>query len=345
MNRTLKEQQGKITIVEIAKELNISTSTVSRALNDNSKISDATKQRVREVAKKMGYELNLVASSLSKNKTNLIGIILPKLNSHFFSNALSGIQEIAKGKGYQVIICQTDESSDQEKEMVKALNAARVDGVIASLTVETRDISHFDVLKRNKIPVAMFDRVHFDIPGPKIVIDNYEGAYRATEHLIKTGCKRIAHLAGPQECKVFEERAKGFTDALKNNGVSLPPQFLLASDLNEKDAHDAFQFWMNKKERPDAIFTSNVTTGLIINTLSKNHGIKVPDDLSLITFGNEPCNEYIVPSLSAVEMPGKEMGKSAAAHLINAIESKKEDNRVEIKPFQLLIRNSSFMSH
>ena len=337
------DKKGEITINDIAKALNIAASTVSRALNDSAKISDKTKQKVRQAAQEMGYELNLVASSLSKNKTNLIGVILPKLSSQFFAKALSGIEEVAQIAGYKIIICQTNESYLQEMEMTKVMNSARVDGVIACLSMETQNVDHFNVFLRKEVPVAMFDRVNFNVPGPKVVVDNYEGAYKATEHLINVGCKRIAHLGGPQNCKVFEDRAKGFSDALKHHDLPLLPQFLLASDLTEKDARDAMQLWMGLDQKPDAIFTGSATTGLIITSIAKNYGVKIPEELSIISFGNEPCNEFMVPSLSAVDMPGLDMGKAVAAHLIESIETKSTDSPLVLKPIQLLIRNSSFV--
>jgi len=336
------KRKGEITINDIAKELNISPSTVSRALNDNAKISDATKERVRKVAQDLGYELNLVASSLSKNKTNIIGVIIPHIGSQFFSQALSGIQEVAQAKGYNVIICQTNESVQQEVEMTKVMNSARVDGVVACLTMETEDVSHFDVFAKKNIPVAMFDRVNYAIPGPKIVVDNYEAAYLATEHLVTIGCKRIAHLAGSLASKVFEDRAEGYKDALKKHGIPLLSQYLLSSDLTEKDARDATKLWMSLPEKPDGIVAGSASSGLLIASAAKSMGVKLPEELSLISLGNERCNEIITPSLSAVDMPGLEMGRSAADHLIKCIKKGKVDGGITLKPIQLVIRNSSF---
>lgn len=340
---SIDNKKGEITINDIAKALNIAASTVSRALNDSAKISEKTKQKVRVAAQEMGYELNLVASSLSKNKTNLIGVILPKLSSQFFAKALSGIEEVAQAAGYKIIICQTNESYQQEVEMTKVMNSARVDGVIACLAMETQKVDHFGVFLRKDVPVAMFDRVNFNVPGPKVVVDNYEGAFKATEHLINVGCNRIAHLGGPQSCKVFVDRANGFKEALKTHNLPLLPQLLLASDLNEKDARDAMQIWMGLDKKPDAILTASATTGLIITSIAKKYGVKIPDDLSIISFGNEPCNEFMVPSLSAVDMPGYDMGKEVASHLIQCIETKSKESPLVLKPIQLLIRNSSFV--
>ncbi len=335
-------KKGEITINDIAKELNISPSTVSRALNNNVKISEATKERVRKVAQELGYELNLVASSLSKNKTNIIGVIIPHIGSQFFAQALSGIQEVAQSNGYNVIICQTNESVQQEVEMTKVMNSARVDGLVSCLTMETKDVSHFNVFSRKNIPVAMFDRVSYTISGPKIVVDNYEAAYLATEHLVNVGCKRIAHLAGSLSSKVFEDRAEGFKYALRKNKLPLLSQFLLASDLTEQDARDATKLWMSLPEKPDGIVAGSASAGLLIASAVKGLGVKMPEELSLISLGNERCNEIMTPSLSAIDIPGLEMGRSAAEQLINCIKNGTTDSSIILKPIQLLIRNSSF---
>ncbi|WP_439183239.1 LacI family DNA-binding transcriptional regulator [Carboxylicivirga taeanensis] len=337
-----KEKKGEITINDIARELNISPSTVSRALNDHAKISEATKKKVKDMARDLGYEINLVASSLSKNKTNVIGVIIPHLGSQFFAKALSGIQEVASDNGYNVIISQTNESVQQEIEMTRVMNSARVDGVVCCLTMETTDVSHFNVFVKKGVPVAMFDRVNYSVPGPKVVVDNYEAGYVATEHLINIGCKKLAHLGGIVSSKVFEERAEGFNDALKKNGLPLLPQFLLASDLTEQDARDAARLWMSLPDRPDGIVAASASTGLVIASTVKSMGMALPESISIISLGNERCNEFVSPSLSAVDMPGYEMGKSAAEQLISCINKGVVDSSIILKPIQLLIRNSSF---
>lgn len=337
-----KEKKGEITINDIAKELNISPSTVSRALNNNMKISDATKEKVKAVARDLGYELNLVASSLSKNKTNVIGVIIPHLGSQFFAKALSGIQEVARENGYNVIISQTNESLQQEIEMTRVMNSARVDGLVCCLTMETKEVDHFNVFVKKGVPVAMFDRVSYSVPGPKIVVDNYEAGYVATEHLINQGCRRIAHLGGAVSSKVFQERAEGYQDALKKHGIELLPQYLLSSDLSEQDARDAMRLWMNLSEKPDGIVAASASSGLVLASAAKSLGVGLPDELLIISLGNERCNEFVTPSLSAVDMPGYEMGKAAVEQLIKCIDEGVDESSITLKPIQLLIRNSSF---
>lgn len=339
---TNKHKKESVTISDIAKKLNIATSTVSRALNNNEKISEATKKKVQDVALELGYEISLAASSLVKKTTNLIGIIVPKVGSQFYADVINGIQEKAQQHGYKVIICQSNENLKQEIEMTKVLNAARVDGVISCLSMETKGVEHFQAFEKNNIPIVMFDRVSYDIHGPKVVIDNYEAGYVATNHLIKIGCKNIAHLSGNTELKAFESRTLGFKDALKENKLPLHPQFLLSCDLSEKDIRTALKMWMNAPQKPDAIITSSANSGLILTTVLKSMGYNIPEDLSIITLGNTPSNDFITPTLSAINIPGKEIGKSSFDELISCIKEGKSNNNISVKPIQLLIRNSSF---
>jgi DNA-binding LacI/PurR family transcriptional regulator len=208
--------------------------------------------------------------------------------------------------------------------------------------METKDVSHFDVFAKKGIPVAMFDRVSYAVPGPKIVVDNYEAAYTATEHLINLGCKRIAHLGGVTSSKVFNDRIEGYKDALSKNELPLLPQFLLSSDLTEQDARDAMRIWLNLPEKPDGIVAASASTGLIIAASAKASSLKLPEELSIISLGNERCNEFVTPSISAVDMPGYDMGRAAVEKLIECIKAEKVDSSITLKPIQLLIRNSSF---
>lgn len=336
------ERQGAITINDIARELNISPSTVSRALNDSSKISENTRAQVKAVALRLGYQINQTASALSKSKTNVLGIILPRLSSSFFSKALSGIEEVANSKGYRVLICQSNENLAQETEMVKLLISSRVDGVVAALAMESGEAEHFNLFTRNRIPVAMFDRVSFNIPGPKVIVDNYDGAFRATEHLIQNGYNRIAHLTGPLSSKVFEERLNGYRDALALHKIKEDPQLILSCNLDEKDTREAFNHWMRMPQKPDAVFTGSSSSGLVVCAVAKSKGISIPAELGVISFGSEQCHDLMTPTLSAVDMPGSDMGKTATELLIQSIEQKREDNSLILNPIKLLVKNSSF---
>lgn len=176
----------------------------------------------------------------------------------------------------------------------------------------------------------------------KIIVDNFDGAFQAVSHLIKTGCKKIAHLGGPSDCKVFQERARGFQEALEINQIELLPNFLLATDLTHEDVRGVFKRWMTALQRPDGIFVAGSDAGLLFTKMAVEAGIKVPDELAIVTFGDEPANEYICPSLSAVEMPGYDMGRTSISQLFDAIEGRSGDSGTIVKPLQLIVRRSSF---
>lgn len=331
-----------ITINDIARELNVSPSTISRALNNKSQISEKTKKLVRQKAAELGYDINLVASSLSKNKSTIIGVLLPNINRYFFSQVVSGIESLANDKGYQIIIAQTNESLEREIEVARMFNSTRVAGVIACLSVKTTDVSHLNKLMKNGIPLVLFDRVNYSMECKKIIVDNFDGAFQAVSHLIKMGCKKIAHLGGPSDCKVFQERARGFKDALEVNELALLPDFLLATDLTHEDVRAVYKRWMLAPQKPDGVFVAASDAGLLYTKMAVESGIMVPDELAIVTFGDEPANEYISPSLSAVEMPGYEMGRTAIGQLFDAIEGRSGGSETIVKPLQLIVRRSSF---
>lgn len=330
-----------ITINDIARSLDIAPSTVSRALNDSRRISEATRQKVRQKARELGYELNLIASSLSKHRTGTMGLVVPNISQSFFSLAVSGIESVTRENDCRLIIAQSNESLEREKDILRMFQSYRVDGVIASLSIETNDISHFKELQDKRIPLVLFDRVHYGLECTRVVVDNYEGAFKAASHLISSGCRRPAHLGGPLKNRLFRERADGFAEALAKHGTPLLPNFLLSTDLTHTDVQDAMRLWMNQPEPPDGIFTASASTGLLLTRIARNLHIRIPDDLALITFGNEPCHEYTVPSLSAIDMPGYEMGSTAAEHLFRAVSNPKTEKKLVIKPLQLYIRNST----
>ena len=331
-----------VTINDIARELNISPSTVSRALNNSSKISESKKIQIRQKAAELGYALNLVASSLSKNKTNIIGVVIPGTESYFYSQALKGIEEAARTAGYKILISQTNDSYDREKDALMLLQSARVDGIIASMALDTSETNHFNKLINNRIPLVLFDRVNFSIPCHKVIVDNYDGAFQATSHLIKTRCKRLAYLGGPANCTIFQDRAKGFKDALKHSGIEPQAGFMLTTDLTYTDVLEVMKRWMSLPQPPDGIFAATSSSGLLATKLATDAGINVPQDLAIVAFGYQPANDYIVPGLSAVEMSGYDMGKAATTELLNEITGSPGEISNIILPVNLVIRNSSF---
>ncbi|TCO06097.1 LacI family DNA-binding transcriptional regulator [Natronoflexus pectinivorans] len=331
-----------ITINDIARELNVAPSTVSRALNNSNKISEKTKDLIRDKAAELGYDLNMVASSLSRKQTNIIGVMVPSVNRHFFSQVVSGIEELAYDAGYRIIIAQTNELAEREKDILTLFNSTRVDGIIACLSLETSDVTRFSKILKNGIPLVLIDRVSYELDCPKIVVDNHEGAFQAVSHLVRSGCKRIAHLGGPMGCPVFKERSKGYLDAMQKAGLPIHAKYHLSTDLSTRDVQEAMKVWMSMPEPPDGIFTSDSHTGLVATKIATESGLRVPEEISFVAFGDDPAHEYIVPSLSSIEVPGNEMGRSAMQLILEQCLGESIDVQTIIKPIQLIIRSSSF---
>ena len=336
-------ENGKVTIHDIAKELNIDSSTVSRALSNNPRVKQKTKDRILEKANEMGYQRNLLASSLRNNKTNTIGVIVPRISRHFFSSAIAGIEETAYEAGYNVIICQSLEQLNREQKIANTLLANRVDGVLISVSMETTDSDYLQIFKKNGTPLVFFDR-HCDIPGnSNVVIDDFQGGFDATEHLILQGCKKIAHFSGPQELEIYKNRFKGYKSALEKHNIKLDSNLVIPSKLMEIDGIESAKKLLSQTIPIDGIFSSNDTAAISALQYLKGKGIKIPEDIAIVGFSNEPISSVIEPSLTTIDQPGFEMGKIAANLLLAQINDKPDTIVAEtiiLKPV-LIKRNSS----
>jgi LacI family transcriptional regulator len=336
-------ENGKITIHDIAKELNIDSSTVSRALSNNPRVKQKTKDRVLEKANELGYQRNLLASSLRNNKTNTIGVIVPRISRHFFSSAIAGIEETAYEAGFNVIICQSLEQLNREQKIANTLSANRVDGVLISVSMETTDSDYLQIFKKNGTPLVFFDR-HCDIPGnSNVIIDDFQGGFEATEHLILQGCKKIAHFSGPQELEIYKNRFKGYKSALEKHNIKLDDNLVIPSKLMELDGIESAKKLLSQPISIDGIFSSNDTAAISALQYLKGEGIKIPEDIAIVGFSNEPISSVIEPSLTTIDQPGFEMGKIAANLLLSQINNKPVKIVAEtiiLKPF-LIKRNSS----
>lgn len=335
----------QITIKDIARSLKISPSTVSRALKDHPDISPATKKAVRELATELDYQPNSVALSLRKSKTFTIGVIIPQIVHHFFSTVISGIEDVAYKAGYHVMICQSNESFDREKASAQALLASRVDGMLVSVAQETKDIKHFETLLGRGIPIVFFDRVASGLDTSSVVVDDFGGAYRAVEYLIKSGCRRIAHLAGPETLEISKNRIKGYEKALDDYGLTLNPDYIVTAGLTLEDGRKACLELLEKGERPDAIFAANDPLAIGALKVLKEKGIRIPEDISVIGFSDEPITALIEPPMTTVAQPGFEMGQLATRLLLNEISHKSDEERQpsvqrELKT-ELVIREST----
>lgn len=336
-------ENNKVTIHDIAKELNIDSSTVSRALSDNPRVTQKTKDRILEKANELGYQRNLLASSLRKNKTNTIGVIVPRISRHFFSSAIAGIEETAYEAGYNVIICQSLEQLNREQKIANTLLANRVDGVLISVSMQTTNSDYLQLFKKNGKPLVFFDR-HIDIPGnSNVVIDDFQGGFDATEHLILQGCKKIAHFSGPQDLEIYKNRFKGYQSALEKYNIELDSNLVIPSKLMELDGIESATKLLSQSIPIDGIFSANDTAAISALQYLKREGIKIPEDIAIVGFSNEPISSVIEPSLTTIDQPGFEMGKIAANLLLEQINSKPGKIVAEtiiLKPV-LIKRNSS----
>ena len=335
---------GTVTIVDLARELKISPSTVSRALRDHPAIKVETKVLVQELAKKLGYQPNALALSLLYKKTNNIGIVVPEITSYFFSSIICGIQDVLDPEGQHAVISQSNESPEIEKKGIETLLSSRVDGFLISSTFNTQDYSHFEKLRQNNIPVVVFDR---DCEGQnvsKVLVDDYNGACQAVEHLISQGCKRIAHIAGPQYLSIAEHRKNGYLDTLRKHNLPIDTDLIVESRFFQmEDGVEPAKRLLGLKEKPDGLFIVN--DGIAIGALSvlRERNIKVPQEIAVIGFDNDPFSSFSFPSLSTIDQPTYEMGMLAARILLNAINSPEEQREIrnEILKPELIVRDSS----
>ena len=337
-------KSGQVTIKDIARELKISPSTVSRALKNHPDISQETKKAVMELANEMDYQPNIIALSLRKRKTNTIGLIIPKIVHHFFSTIISGIEDVAYAEGYNVIITQSDESYQREVDCVFTLVSSRVDGLFMSLSTETTDYEHLQVLNKRNIPVIFLDRACDAIRSSKVLIDDHDGAFLATEHLIQQGCKQPIHLAAPDTLQIAQERKQGFLDALKKHNLTVTKDTIVYSD-NLETGYSNVKKLLADKIAFDGIFAVNDETAIGAMKALKEAGKRIPEDVAVIGFGDTPICEIVEPALSSIKQPGFEMGQIAAQLFIKQaihVEKKEEyDTEVKILKTTLAPRNSS----
>lgn len=331
------------TILDIARELKVSKSTVSRALKDHHSIGKATKKAVHDLAKKYNYHTNNIASSLSKKSTKTIGVIVPLLSHYYFSTVISGIEELAYQSGYKVIICQSAESYEREVIVSQALLSNRVDGLIVSISRETHNSDHFKLYQNKKVPIVFFDRVCSDMEVSSITVDDYQGAFTAVEHLIKEGRRNIAHFAGPPLLQISIERIRGYKDALAKHGIPFKKELLIdcGSGLEQENGRKAAQDMLDAGIKPDAVFAICDPIAIGVMMTLKRNNIKIPDQIAVVGFCDEPVAKVVEPQLSSLVQPAFEIGKISVELLLNQI--KNRDSLIEKKVLsaKLMVRQSS----
>jgi LacI family transcriptional regulator len=340
------KKKGSINIYDIAEEAGVSISTVSRALNDDARISEKTKKKVRAVADRLGFQKNALASSLSTNQSKVIGVIVSELNREFLSSLVKSIEETAFSMGYSVIICQTHNSFEREQAYLRTLLSARVAGIIATLSLETETYSHFRRMQQEGIALVLVDRVTDQLESTtKIVIDDYNAAYKATQHIIQQGYKRIAYVSGPVKQLLYRNRLRGFKQAIEEAGLATQDEWIqYAHELSYEEGTTIAQKLLHLPSPPDAIFTANNLTAISTIAYAQEAGLVVPTQLGVIGFSEEPFSAFMKPSVSSVRQPSRDMGKLAAIKLIEEINFKNKEEYIHQKivlDTELVVRQST----
>lgn len=338
------KNQKRTTIYDIAKKLNLNASSVSRALNNNSNVSEATRKLILDTAKELNYKQNSLASNLRKGHNQTIGVIVPRINQNYFADVIAGIEEVTYQKGYNLVICQSNESSLREVKCVNTLINQHVSCIVISLSADFEDDKHLQVIKEHGIPLIQFDRVAEHLDTFKVLNDNEQASIDAVSHLIEQGYKRIALLEGPQNLNIFRQRKEGYLAALKKHGFPILPELIKENAWTKELGAESTKELLSLAEPPDAIFASTSDfSALGVLEVATNMGLKVPEELGICGYSNEAFTEITSPSITTIDQYSVSMGKTIANLYFQEIESSEKDNSpkiVSIKP-KLIIRSST----
>ncbi|MEN8120974.1 MAG: LacI family DNA-binding transcriptional regulator [Bacteroidota bacterium] len=338
----------KVTIHDLARILNIDSSTVSRALNDSSRVGVITKKKVLDLAKELGYQRNLLASNLRTNKTMTIGVVVPFISRHFFSEAIDGIEQAAADKNYRVIIAQSNDDFEKEKHIIEGMFMSRIDGLLLSPTLGTPSGEHLNIFLDNEIPVVLFDRYYENARINKVIIEDRNAAFTITEHLIKNGFKNLIHLTGNQDAVIYKKRLQGFKEAITKYNLPFKEEMVHSIPLLPDQAINFIEKLVESSDPlPDGIVCANDVTALaIMKYLDANTDVKVPEDMAITGFSNEPASSIIKPELTTVDQHSYEMGRKAARMLLDSIESNDDylSRQTVVVRTRLIVRGSSVKS-
>lgn len=335
------------TIQDIAKALNITASTVSRALNDHPKIKKSTKKQVWEKAKELHYQPNTIASSLRKGKANTVGLIVPRINRHFFSNIITGVESVLNPAGYNLIICQSEETYKKEIENINTLIASRVAGILVSISLETEKFNHIQRVVNNNIPIVMYDRFSNHLNVCTVENDDSSGSYDLTKHLIEQGYRNMMWIGGSRNFNTYHNRFEGYRKALDEIGIDAEKMPIFEGNISLETAYAFVKDFLEKDKLPEVIYAASdhMAMGAIMAIQEK--GLKIPEDIAVAGYSNEPFAALINPKLTTVEQYSKEMGKAAARILLDEIESGNEEiipRKTTLRP-KLIIRESTIKKH
>jgi LacI family transcriptional regulator/LacI family repressor for deo operon, udp, cdd, tsx, nupC, and nupG len=333
------------TIYDIAKELNISKSTVSRALTNHPEVKIETRKAVLELAEKLDYQRNMLSINLISKKSNLIGIIVPEFDTSFFPQVVIGAQEMASKFGYNIIVSQSNEKFETEVANSKVMLASQVDGILVSISKETRSYEHLKIFQRKGIPMVLFNRVCDELIVPKVVINDYDAALGAVEHLIQTGKRRIAHLAGPDSLITSRKRLKGYLDALKKHKIPIDESLIIPYDLTLGKVKIYIRHLMELKYPPDGLFIANDPAAIEAIRTIKEMGIQIPQQIGIVGFSNDYGSNLIEPGLTTVAQPKRLIGSTAMQLLLDLIDKDVSQWKAVTKTLdsELIVRNSSML--
>jgi DNA-binding LacI/PurR family transcriptional regulator len=331
-----------LTIKDIARDLGVSISTVSRALKDHPDISTETKTMIKTYAQQVNYRPNVLALSLRRQKTNTIGLIIPAIVHHFFSSVISGIEDLAYKEGYNLIICQSNENQHREAINLQTLIDHRVDGILVSISKTSQVFDPFREAIDNGIPIVFFDRVIDEIESDKVITDDFEGGRLATNHLISRGCKNILHLAAPQHLLIGKNRRNGYCEALRSNKLDIRDDRILKCDTRE-EVLTLKNHLLNLAPEIDGIFAVNDSTAIAVIQVLQNNGIRIPDDIAVIGYGDGPNATIIHPELTTVVQKGYEMGRESVKLLLRRLNNPTAEINYQTKSFKptIIIRQSA----
>jgi len=307
------------TLKDIAKTLNISTATVSRALADRWDVNPDTKKLVCEEAKRLNYKPNPIALRLQNRRSKLIGLVVPELKSAFFPNVITGIQKVLDESGFQLFITQSNESYENEERNLTLLENNMVEGILISITREGENVNCYNRLIESGIPLVFFNRVSSKVEAPKVIVDDYKLAFFATEHLIYNGFKKIYHFSGPENLNVSKERKRGFLDAMKKHHLIIQPNYVVLAGVFSDKGYSAMKNLIEKNDLPEAVFCFNDPTAIGTLKAIKEAGLKCPEDIALVGFSETEVAQLIEPPLTSVLQPTYEMGETSARLLLEQI--------------------------
>lgn len=333
----------KVTIYDIAKALDTTASTVSRALQNHPRISKKMKARVLALAEELNFHPNPVALHLRTGKSSVIGVIVPRINRNFFASAIAGIEQVAYNNGYSVIFSQSNENYETEKSISRTFLTKKVDAVIVSLSAETTDYSHFLPFIAKGTPIVFFDRVPDSLEVSKVEVDNYQAAYQAVEHLVSQGCTKIFHLAGPQTLSVYRNRLQGYLTAMRDNNLIVEENWIFNNAITLETGTEAVEKMIANKDLPDGIFAAGDFSAMGVLSTLKKVGIKVPEQIALVGIANEFFTEFVEPQLTTIDLFSNKMGETAAEIVIEQLDqevTERTTHHIQFPP-NLIIRGSS----